>query len=123
MDTFQIKERILMCQTKFPENTLVYLNQGTISMIKNELVIYVNCFILGQIIPALNSPPDIDSYQCKQNEVKIAIPMYDLSNGKFLGLDMHFGYIVLRGDPDEIFFFMVLTLKPRRWYFHLQIIG
>ena len=30
--------------------------------------------------------------------------MYDLSAGKCLGLDLRLGYIVLRGDPDEVFF-------------------
>ena len=96
----------------FLENSLVHLNKGTISTIKDELAIYVNCFILGQITPALNSPPDIYLHQCKQSEVKIVPPMYDLYNGKLLGLEKRLGYIMLRGDPDEVFFHMVLVLKP-----------
>ena len=93
-----------MSKKNFPENTLVYVNQGTISTIKNDLAIYTNCFILGQVIPALDSPKDIDSYQWKQNETKIIVPLYDVSTGKILGLDFQLGYIVLRGDPDEVFF-------------------
>ena len=87
------------------------MSQVTISTIKSDLAIY---FILGQVIPALNSPKDIDSYQCKQNETKIIVPLYDVSTGKFLGLDLQLGYIVLRGDPDELFFsygFNAETLK------------
>ena len=93
-----------MSKNNFPENTLVYINQSTISTIKSELAIYLNCFIFGQIMPALNSPPDIASYQCKQNQVKIAVPTYNLSSGKFLELNLGLGYIVLKGDPEEIFF-------------------
>ena len=82
----------------------MYLNNGTISTMKNELAIFVNCFVLGQIIPALNSPTDIESYQCKSNEVKIVQSLYGLSNGKFLGLEKRLGYVILRGDPEEVFF-------------------
>ena len=32
----------------FPENALVYVNQGTISTVKNDLAIYINCFILDK---------------------------------------------------------------------------
>ena len=80
--------------------TLVYLNKDTISAIKNELGIYVNCFILDQFIPALNSPTDIESYQCKPNEAKIVQPLYDLSNGRFFGIENRLGYVLLEGDPD-----------------------
>ena len=53
-----------MSKKNLTENTLVYINQGTISTIKSELAIYVNCVVLGQIIPALDTPKDTDSCQC-----------------------------------------------------------
>ena len=68
----------------FPENTLVYVNQGTISTVKNDLTIYINCFILGQIILARSSPKGVESYKCKQNKIKLIVPLYDLSTGNFL---------------------------------------
>ena len=105
-------------EKNFSENTLVYINnQVTISTINSELAIYVNCFVYGQIIPALNLPQDIDSCQCKQNEVKIALPLYDLSTGKFIGLDLQFGYIVLRGDPGEVFFSYGFNLETSKVLF------
>ena len=62
---FRISKQISTCQKKnLTENTLVYINQGTISTIKSELAIYVNCVILGQIILALDTPKDTDSCQC-----------------------------------------------------------
>ena len=73
-----------MSKKNFPKFTLVYLNNGKISAIKNELAIYVNCLLLGQIIPALHLPTGIEFYQCKPNEVKIVQPLYGLSHGRFL---------------------------------------
>ena len=91
-----------MSKKNFPENTLVY-EPRYLSTIKSDLAIYTNFFILGQVILALNSPKGIDSYQRKQNETKIIVLLYNVSTG-FLGLDLQLGYIVLRGDSDEIFF-------------------
>ena len=68
----------------FPENTLVYVNQGTISTVKNDLAIYINCLILGQVIPAQSSPKGIESYKCKQKKTKLIVPLHDLSTGNFL---------------------------------------
>ena len=36
-----------MSKKNFPENALVYIKQGTVSTIKGELDVYVNCFVLG----------------------------------------------------------------------------
>ena len=85
----------------FPENTLVYVNQGTISTVKNDLAIYINFFILGQVIPAQSSPKGIESYKCKQN--KTHRPIVWSVNWKFLGLDLRLAYIVSRGDQMTFF--------------------
>ena len=37
----------------FPENTFVYVNQGSVSPIKGEQAIYFEFVILGQILPLL----------------------------------------------------------------------
>lgn len=48
-----------------PENTLFYINQGFLSMVKNgDIAMYVQNFILGQIIIAANQPKDIDEHVC-----------------------------------------------------------
>ena len=70
--------------TKRPnlENTLVYCNQGTISTLKTEdHAIYLAYVILGQIIPANNSPPDLDNYVLEENEVRLHVPLYNNESG------------------------------------------
>ena len=88
-----------------PENTLYYVNQAFISTVKNgELAMYVQNFILGQLIFAANQPKNIDEHKCEPNEVKLLSCVYDLESGDFKGVRLMLAYIVLRGDEDEIFF-------------------
>ena len=51
---------------------------------------------LAQLLPLVNSPPDIDNYVCKENKVKLLCPLYDTESAQFLGFEM-------RGDDDELF--------------------
>ena len=51
-----------------------------------------------------NCPPDSDGYVCIKNEVKMYVPMYDLATGSFKGIEKIIGYIMVRGDTDEVFF-------------------
>ena len=61
---------------------MVYCNQGTISTLKTEdHAIYLNYVILGQIIPANNSPPDLDNYALEENEVRLHVPLYNTESG------------------------------------------
>ena len=92
-------------KANIPENTLLYVNQGFISMVKSgELAMYVYNFIIGQLRIAANQPKDINDYSCKENEVKLLSCVYDLESGDFKGLRLMLAYIVLRGDDDEVFF-------------------
>ena len=69
------------------ENSLCYINQGYIFTVKGgELVIYNHIFLLGQLTVVANHPKDIETYECKKNEVKIIICMFDQATGEFLGL-------------------------------------
>ena len=71
----------------FPENTLVYCNQGVILVLKaGNYAVYVNYVIIAQIIPASNCPLDLDNYILKENEVSIYIPLYNTENGHFRGI-------------------------------------
>lgn len=90
-------------KNNFPENTLIYINQVPLT-IKKEPTIYSSYFILGQIISLLNPPQDLNDYVHKQSEVKILVPLYDISNGNFKGIKQTLAHIMLRGDKDETFF-------------------
>ena len=69
-----------------------------------DIAMYNHNFILGQLITAANKPTDIESYVCKDNEVKLFSYIYDLATGEFKGIREQVAYIVLRGDQHEIFF-------------------
>ena len=49
----------------FPENTLIYTNQATVSSAKGELAVYSQNFIIGQVIPLQNQPPNLEEYSFK----------------------------------------------------------
>ena len=100
-----IRPELNLEKVNMPENTLYYVNQAFISTIKNgELAMYVQNFILGQLIFAANQPKNIDEHKCEPNEVKLLSCVYDLESGDFKGVRLMLVYIVLRGDEDEIFF-------------------
>ena len=55
------KSDFTITKVNFPENTSVYCNQGTILTLKaGEYAIYLDHVILGQIIAANISPPNLD---------------------------------------------------------------
>ena len=56
--------------------------------------------ILGQLIPAKNNPEIFDEYECKQNEVKLFSPLYDINNSTYLVLDTLLAFIMVRSDLD-----------------------
>ena len=64
---------------------------------------YVQNFIIGQLIFAANQPKDISQYECLPNEVKLLSCVYDLETGETKGVRLQLAYIILRGDEHEIF--------------------
>ena len=93
-------------KANFPENTLCYVNQGTISQVKDGEAIYLEYVILGQIMPLANPDPsiDLDNYEFKDNECLLYVPLYNTETGLFKGLGKRLGYISLRGDKKETFY-------------------
>ena len=95
-------------KANFPENTLCYVNQGTVSQVKDGEAIYLEYVILGQIMPQNWSNPDptidLDNYEFKDNECLLYVPLYNTETGLFKGLGKRLGYISLRGDKIETFY-------------------
>ena len=99
-----IRPELNLEKVNMPENTLYYVNQAFLSTVKNgEIAMYVQNFIIGQLIFAANQPNDISEYVCLPNEVKLLSCVYDLESGEFKGVRLQLAYIVLRGDEHEIF--------------------
>ena len=89
----------------FYENTLLHANQGTISTMKaSDYKIYPDYVVLGQLIPVKNPPKGLDNYELKPNEVFIYLPQYNIENGLFQGIKKWLAYIMIRADPDKIFY-------------------
>ena len=101
-----------MEKVNFPENALIYINQAYLTIYKIKKIFYANYFILGQIIEASNPPKDIKNYELQDREVKHLSPKYSPETGDFQGLYETIGFIVVRGDDDEIT--TVSTKKGRR---------
>ena len=89
----------------------ICINKGTVTLVKGDLGLYLENFVLGQIVPVLAILSDLDTYQCTPNEVKLTVPIYDLSTRDFHGLKWIFAYIILRDDDDEVFLRTVLIKK------------
>lgn len=51
---------LTITKANFPENTLVYVDQGTVSPVKVGHAIYLEFVIIGQIMPIANPDPKID---------------------------------------------------------------
>ena len=87
-----------------PENTIFYVNQGTLSYKDNKKIYYCYTYILGQVVPMLNPPEDLQNYVLKNNDAKIIRPKYDPISGEFLGLVETLAYLTVPGDHQECFF-------------------
>ena len=79
---------LTLSKENFPENTLIYLNQGVITDLKaGDCTIYLDYVVITQILPASTCPPDIGSgYEFKENQVLMLVPLYNTENGHFRGL-------------------------------------
>ena len=71
-------------KVNFLENAFLYINQAYLTVQKSKKIFYGEYFLLGQIHESANPPSDIQSYECKDGEVKYYRPKYNRDTGKFL---------------------------------------
>ena len=99
-----VRAELNLDKVNIPENCLVYVNQGFLTTIKSgEIAMYLENFVIGQLLIAANQPKDIANYTCLKNEVKLLSCLYDIKTGNFKGFHEQVAFIVLRGDADETF--------------------
>ena len=112
---------LTIVKANFPENTLVYVNQGLISPVKYGYAIYLDFVIMAQIVPLANLPPEIslDTHEFKDNEVLLFVSLYNTENGLYRGLTKIFARITLRGDKTRSSTAMALTRKNQNCCFVL----
>ena len=93
-------------KANFPENKLVYINNGSVTPVNGGHAIYLGYVILAQILPVANPPSniDLDNHKYLDNEVSIFTLLYNTENGLYRGLKKRLSNIILRGDLNETFF-------------------
>ena len=91
-------------KANMPENTLFYINQGYQSYKDGKNVYYNDVYIIAQNMSLALQPKDIESYELKDNEVKILRARYDPISGEFLGIEYCVGFITVKNNVDEQFF-------------------
>ena len=93
-------------KSNFPENTLVYVNQGTVSTFKGGQAIYLQFVIIGQIMPIINLDPktDLDKHNFKDHDTLLFVPLYNTTTGLYRGITKKLAHITLRGDDNERFY-------------------
>ena len=91
------KTNLTISKANFSENTLVYVNNGSIFAAKGgQTAVYLDYVILAQILPVTNFPDNLDNYQYKDNEVLLYVPLYNTQNGLYRGIKKSLANIVLR---------------------------
>ena len=91
------KTDLTIIKANFPENTLVYVNNGSIFAVKGgQTAVYLDYVILAQILPVMNFPDNLDNYQYEDNEVLLYVPLYNPQNGLYRGIKKSLANIVLR---------------------------
>ena len=94
-------------KANFPENTLCYVNQGTVLLVKGgEKAIYLEFVVIGQAMTVANADLSInlEKHIFKDNEVLLYVPVYNKGTRLYGGLKKKLGQMALRGDDQEHFF-------------------
>ena len=94
-------------KAKFPENTLCYVNQGSVSLIKGGgQAIYLEFVVCGQLMPVANPDPTInlETHILRENEALLYAPVYNKATSLYGGLKKMLAHITLLGDEGERFY-------------------
>ena len=94
-------------KANFPENKLVFVNQGSVSLVKGGgQAIYLEFVVIGQLIPVANPDPSInlETHVFKGDEALLYVPIYNKATGMYGDLTKKLTHITLRGDANERFY-------------------
>ena len=94
---------LTITKPNFLENTLVYVNQGSILTVKSRHAIYLEFVIIDQLMPIANPDPKIDpeKHEFKDHEVLLFVPVYNTVTGMYSGLTKKLAHVTLNGDVNE----------------------
>ena len=102
---YEQRSDLTITKPNFPENILVYVNQGSVSTVKGGHAIYLEFVIIGQLMPIANPDPkiDLEKHEFKDHEALLFVPVYNTVTGMYSGLNKKLAHITLRGDVNERF--------------------
>ena len=98
---------LTILKANFPENTLAYLNQGSVSLVKGGgEAIYLEFVVCGQLMPIPNPNPTInlETHVFEENQALLYAPIYNKATGLYGGLTKKLAHITLQGDERERFY-------------------
>ena len=90
---------LTILKANVPENTLVYVNQGSVSLVKGGgQAIYLEFVVCGQLMPIANPDPTInlETHVFKENQALLYEPIYNKTTGLYGDLTKKLAYITLR---------------------------
>ena len=85
-------------KANFSENALVYVNQGSVPLVKGGgQALYLEFVVLGQLMPVANPDPSInlETHVFKENEALLYVPVYNKATGLYGGLTKKLAHITL----------------------------
>ena len=85
-----------------PENSILYLIRRYLMLQKNKKMFYADYFLIGQMIEVSNPPENIDTYICKEREVKLVRPKYNMPLEIFWGLYKTVRCIIVTEDKEKL---------------------
>ena len=98
---------MIIPKANFPENTLVYVNQVSVSLVRGGgQAIYLEFVVCGQLMPVANPDPSInlEKHVFQDNETLLYVPVYNKVTGLYSYLTKKLAHITLRGDASERFY-------------------
>ena len=94
-------------KAKLPENTLCYVNQGSVSLVKGGgQAIYLEFVVCGQLMPVANPDPTInlETHVFRENETLLYVLIYNKTTGLYGGVKKMLAHMTLRRDEGEHFY-------------------
>ena len=89
---------MIIPKANFPENTLVYVNQVSVLLVRGGgQAIYLEFVVCRQLMPVANPDPSInlETYVFQDNETLLYVPVYNKVTGLYGGLRKKLAHITL----------------------------
>ena len=101
------RSKLTIPKANFPENTLCYVNQDSVSIVKGGgQAIYLEFVVCAQLMPVANPARTInlETHIFKENEALLYVSVYNKAADLYSSREKMLAHITLRGDVGEGFY-------------------